>query len=96
MSSLQSETPRPLKQLTVEREVFEKNYQTLVSEHLDEVVLIYGKNILGFYDSLPMAEEAAYRDHHLLGKAFLLRRIVSPKDEDREEIYQRLNLADLK
>ena len=87
-------TLNPMPSLAAERTFFEQNYQSLLTEHLGQVVLIRGQNILGFFNSLPKAEEAAYRQFNLLGKTFLIRPILKPEDEECEDVYQRLNWAD--
>lgn len=82
-----------LSDLAEERDLFERRYPDFLSEHLGQVVLIYGNDVLGFFASMPKAEEEAYRRFNLLGKPFLLRRILTPEQEAREEIYQRLDLT---
>jgi hypothetical protein len=84
-----------LSPLTAERLCFERHYPDLVRKHLGEVVLIHGSNILGFFKSLPEAEDAAYREHGLFGHAFLLRAIVTPEKEKRAEVCQRIILTGL-
>lgn len=82
-------------QLVTERNVFERNYEQFASKHLGEVVLICGNKILGFFKTAQKAEETAYRQYNLFGKHFLIRPILTPEQEKREEIYQRLNLSEL-
>lgn len=84
-----------LSPLTVERECFEKHYPEFVRCHLGEVVLIHGAKILVFFKSLPIAEDAAYRQHDLFDQAFLMRTIVTPEEEQRVKVYQRVILAEL-